>query len=439
MLELLKKHLYKNNLLPPKSRLVVGVSGGVDSVALLDLLSKLQSYFGWHISVAHLDHKVRPNSYKDAIFVSNLADKYGHKFFLGQLDGSKSDEASLREYRHHFFNQILSGTNSDYIVLAHHRDDRLETAIFNIIRGANRDGHNSLKAKRGVAIRPLLNFTKAEIIVYANLENLNYLEDSTNDDVNYSRNLIRYNLTPLASTISSDYKDNFFRSLDNIAELNHRIDWMLSEVFSKIAKITDDSIEFDRRAYSKLSSLVRINLLAYGLKKMINNLGLTSQVLKRVDDIIAKNHKIGNFDVVSSLKLLASYDKFIITFAPDITSDAIAPVSILDNNKPITTESFRISLNTDPKNSNYQIFTVKPSKFYVRNWQAGDKIYPIGLGGSKKIQDIFVDKKISRNLRSSWPVIVNEKNQVVWLVNLAKDKRFLADANPKYNLVCEVI
>jgi len=441
VLNLLDNYLRKTNLLPEKSKLVVAVSGGVDSVVLLDLLSKLQASYGWQILVAHLDHKIRPNSADDALLVANLSNKYGHQFYLGQLDGKKKDEASLRQSRYRFLDSILTSTNSDLIVTAHHSDDRLETSLINIIRGADRKGLNSLKARRGNIVRPLLNFTKGQIIVYANLNNLTYCEDITNSDLNYSRNLIRHQVLPLGSVWQENFRSNYLDSLNQIEELNQRIDWLLEQVSQAISTDSQRKITVNLESFSKLSPEVQINLLAYLIKKLHPSVNLSLAVLNRAREFVLSDKLADKSDLISNLKISKNYGIFMINLAREKkTASPVSTVKVLSFNNPVKFSNFVISLSRNLIVSEADYCLVKPTSLYVRNWQPGDKIYPVGMKGSKKIQDIFVDNKIPYGQRKKWPVVVNAVNQLVWLPTLAKDRRFLASPSEvNYRIICQQV
>ncbi|MDP4038622.1 MAG: tRNA lysidine(34) synthetase TilS [bacterium] len=441
MLELLDKHLEKTQLLPPKSKLVVAVSGGVDSVVLLDLLSKLQASYGWQINVAHLDHKVRDSSAKDAFLVARLSDKYGHEFYLGQLNNKSDDEASLRESRYNFLNSVLKGTDSDLIVLGHHSDDRLETSIFNLIRGSDRAGIGALKEKRDNIVRPLIGFSKGQIIIYANSNNLSYNEDLTNESLDYSRNLIRSELTPFASVLQAGFKEDFLNKLDQIEQLNLRIDWLLPQVYAKISKENEDFIEIDLDSFLKFSKIVQTNLIAYALKKLKSDISLTKDVINRALSILNASGNGKNYDLISGLKLIRTYDKFIIAFdGQEDTSPFASGVKVLSLNKAVEISNFRISLRRGFSDIKHDHCLIQPTKLYIRNWQTGDRIHPVGTYGSKKIQDIFVDKKIPKAKRQNWPVIVDSNNQLVWLPKLVRDRRFISRENePSYQIICEMI
>jgi tRNA(Ile)-lysidine synthase len=181
----------------PDGKYIIAVSGGVDSVVLLDLLanSKLQTPNS-KLIVAHFDHGIRDGSSKDAEFVEKLAKKYDLKFELGKGNlGSEASEALARDKRYGFLRTIQNKTLANAIITAHHQDDAIETSIINLLRGTGRRGLTSLKTRDDI-IRPLLGFTKKQLIKYATEHNLKWREDPTNKDTKYLRNKVRQEIVP---------------------------------------------------------------------------------------------------------------------------------------------------------------------------------------------------------------------------------------------------
>ena len=180
----------------PQGTYVVAVSGGVDSAALLDMLAKSENQ-EVNFIVAHFDHGIRSTSENDTKFVADLATRYGFSFVSERVDlGANSSEELARNARYDFLLRTKEKYNARAIILAHHKDDIVETMIFNILRGTGIRGLCSLKSTP-LLIRPLLSKTKKEIVDYANTRNLNWIEDSTNQDTKYKRNYIRHIILPV--------------------------------------------------------------------------------------------------------------------------------------------------------------------------------------------------------------------------------------------------
>jgi tRNA(Ile)-lysidine synthetase-like protein len=194
---------------------VVAVSGGVDSVVLLHMLIN-EGYKD--LIVAHVNHGIRSDSHNDQALVKTLADKYNFIFETTNLSlGSSASEDSARKARYEFLNSIKSKHKAKAIITAHHQDDLIETAFINIIRGTGRSGLSSLKSDDNL-IRPLLNLSKVQIIKYAQLNNLAWVEDYTNQDKTYLRNKIRLDVIPNMAIEQREYIVNIIRKITTINE-----------------------------------------------------------------------------------------------------------------------------------------------------------------------------------------------------------------------------
>lgn len=211
------------NLNIPSGKYVVAVSGGVDSVVLLDMLAKME---GLDLVVAHFDHGIRDNSGRDAEFVAQLAAKYDIPLEVGSASlGSGASEDLARETRYNYLQVVRAKHSADAIVTAHHQDDLLETAIINLARGTGRRGLSSLKSS-AFATRPLLSYNKQQLKDYAAANQLQWVEDETNDDPKYLRNHIRANVL---SKFNDAQKDQFLSRCQDLLALNNQIDAMLAE------------------------------------------------------------------------------------------------------------------------------------------------------------------------------------------------------------------
>ncbi|MBP6005682.1 tRNA lysidine(34) synthetase TilS [Candidatus Saccharibacteria bacterium] len=198
------------------SKLLLAFSGGVDSVVILDILVKIGFT---NITLAHYDHNLRLDSDQENYLVGRLANKYQVALIEGRYQSGKSDEASLRQARHNFLEEQLGYANSDYLVLAHHQDDLIETIVANAIRGAGIKGYSPF-ANRKTVLRPMLGLNKNQLYRYANSEGLEFIEDYTNYQLNYQRNLYRWLLLPNLNSTDRDlflvHHQNMDQSLRSI-------------------------------------------------------------------------------------------------------------------------------------------------------------------------------------------------------------------------------
>lgn len=438
MLNDLHKHLSKTKLLPPGSKILIAVSGGVDSVALLSLLSALADQYRWKLSVAHYNHGMRPDASIDAMLVGSLADQYGHPFYMGKYEYSDFSEAALRKSRYDFLELIRRDTGYDYVVTAHHNNDFLETAIFNTIRGADREGMVALKSRRGNIIRPLLVFSKSELIVYANLLKLPYREDGSNNDVGYSRNFVRNILLPHASVKYKNFHHNMNRRLANLTDVNIKINAGLSRLADQMVDYEDESsIQLDGQQFANLPAVVQKSLLVFLIKRLQPSHSLSRTNIAKAVKFVETSSSGSKMPLPGGLHLVNTYDKFVITSeSQNYSENTNDTLHVLSAKKPFKNDLFKVAINTDSRAG----IKIPNQKLYVRYRQAGDRVGPVGMKGTKKLQDIFVDAKIPRHIRSHWPVVVTASNEIVWVPNLVKNRKFFENTADNYQyLTCEVI
>jgi tRNA(Ile)-lysidine synthase len=263
---------------------VLAVSGGVDSVVLLDLLSRLSNV---ELVVAHFDHGIRANSKDDQIFVEKLASDYRLPFVYGEGRlGANASEAAARQARYEFLDKLRKEHKADAIVTAHHQDDVLETAIINLLRGTGRKGLSALDDRADIR-RPLLKTSKSEIINYACQHDLRWREDSTNSDQKYLRNYVRHSIV---SRFSEADKQKFLDLLEKSRSDNKELDAILAGQFG-------DNDNLDRQWFNHLPHAAALEIMAAWLREQ-GVRDFDSQTLDRLV-VAAKTGRDGQkFDVL---------------------------------------------------------------------------------------------------------------------------------------------
>jgi tRNA(Ile)-lysidine synthetase-like protein len=271
---------------------VVAVSGGVDSMVLLDLLAKQK---GLKLIVAHYDHGIRADSVEDRKLVQAAAKKYGLQFVYDQGHlGQYVSEAKARAARYSFLLRVQAAAAAKAIVTAHHEDDLLETSVLNLIRGTNRRGLSSLKSSPGL-LRPLLHMPKQSLINYARLQKLSWREDSTNQDTRYLRNYVRHKVMP---KFTLGARQELLGHSKKLHDLNHELDHLLANHLH----IQAHAQKLDRHWLVSLPHVVAREVVGFWLK----NAGKTidSTTLERLVRAI-KTYKVGKQADVDSQHLLA--------------------------------------------------------------------------------------------------------------------------------------
>jgi len=397
-----------------KPKLLVSVSGGVDSMVLCDLLLKLNLDF----SIAHVNYKLRgKESDFDENFVKNYANQKKINFYSISHDlstCSKSIQAKAREIRYNYLHKLKDDNKFDYILTAHHFDDNIETVFLNLRRGKKNNSFLGIREKHNQLIRPLINFTKDEIKKYALEHNLSWRDDSTNKENKYERNKIRNLIIPVLNKVNPRYRTSF-KNLFEISNLEFNIKNRYFDL--------DLSKFFNENKSGQLSSN----------KKFWKSFGVESFELEYFQ-------RFGFFDKVELFKILRS------SSGKSIKSDSHTILSNRDeiiihkNNYEIIDE---VLLNNGSNDYPIKIDLVfsqcasKPSRNHIcicenidkplklRRWKEGDYFYPNGMIGKKKLSKFFKDEKMSIFDKQNQWILSNYKDEVLWIVGLRADRRNL--------------
>ena len=427
-METLKKvqeFIQSKQLLQPGERVLVGVSGGVDSVVLLNILLKT----GFECIVAHCNFHLRGSeSDRDEQFVEKLAKEYGVLFKKIDFDTkgyAKSNKISIemaaRELRYEWFNRVAKEIHSESIVVAHHADDSIETFLLNLVRGTGLKGLTGIDAKNGNIVRPLLTCTRQELEKYAKENNLQAVFDSTNASNDYSRNKIRNQVIPILSDINPSVNQTFFENTLRLRGIWKIYAEKIQDIKEKIVTENKGNIFIDIPELKKQADIQTVLyeiLSAYNFnndtveditQSLNNNSGLrftspTHRLLKDrntliIDEIETKNeleYKIG-----------------------DGTNEITEPVHLIFKSLE-NIPGFQISKAADIIHVDADLLQFPLT---IRKWRKGDTFQPFGMTQSKKVSDFFIDSKINLfEKEEAWLLISGEK--IVWIIGLRIDNRF---------------
>lgn len=260
--------MIKNIINPEAGKYILAVSGGVDSVVLLDILTKNRIKQRYDLIVAHYNHGIRSDSSKDEKLVKDLATSYELEFVSAQGNlGENTSEAKARASRYQFLRKICKKYNAEKIITAHHLDDRIETVLFNLQRGTGRRGLVPF-SKNSDIIRPLKNVSKREILRYADKHNLKWREDSSNKDLKYSRNTIRHKLLPELESTNPDFRNHFAHLLNELEKDNKKIDELLENKLNAIGTKQDNSVVLKREGLISMKQNILREFLYFCVLKL---------------------------------------------------------------------------------------------------------------------------------------------------------------------------
>lgn len=420
------QNLVKQADLPPKGQYVVAVSGGVDSIVLLHLLAHADRY---RLRVAHFDHGWRDDSDRDRRFVQQMARIYDLPFHSQRADGLKISEEAGRNSRYAFLHGLANQYGADGIITAHHLDDRQETSLFNILRGSGWVGAAPMINSEGKLLRPLLKVRKSELYDYARHHGLPWREDRSNADIRFDRNFLRHEVLPQARRQQADFDQQYNDSLQQLDQLNQQLSLEIDRIIKPAYKNNPPRFEFDRKLLVDLSLVSLKQVLATATRRLEPGIQLSANLLNQLA-LFTKKASVGSQkSLPAKLKLAIGYDKVAIAFDNQTSTIAVALDLLPQSSQQFGNMWISYGEMARP------MVQLEPQPLKVRSVRPGDRIAPVGMAGRKKLQDLFVDAKISRQERQIYPVIVSLSGEVVWVPGLAFNRHYLPTAGaPVYGL-----
>ncbi len=450
------KTIKENNLIKKGNKIILGISGGPDSVCLFNILYSLRKKLGIKIILAHVNYNFREqDSLLDEQFVRNLAKKYRTKLYCKNIkpESYKKDVSELnsryrelsscaknleeyfREIRYEFFNKILKLEKANRIVVAHNKDDQAETILMHFLRGSGLSGLSGMKIENNKIIRPLLNIDKSEILAYLKKNKIEYREDKTNKDIKFRRNKIRHQLIPcLEKNYNLNIKNILFENSNIIKDDNDLISDLTKDLYKKLVKKDKEEYKINLKKFNNLHPALKRRLLKYILnEKFCKEVSLP--IIKEIL-ILLQNSKSGSKKYLKDIEIIKIYDKIVIRKKNQL---AVFKKIGLKVNGETEISKFNIKFRTRQvdrcgrisKNRCYIDLSKTGRKLFIRTRRKGDRFYPQGLGGSQKIKDFFINKKIDLDKRDLVPLIVNNKDEIAWIGEYRGDRRFQANKNSK--------
>lgn len=412
---------------------VIGVSAGPDSMCLLDLLQKKTT----KIVVCHINHNVRKESIEEEEYITKYCQDKNIILEKTTINNYQENnfENEARKKRYMFYEEILKKYNSKTLLLAHHGDDLIETILMKISRGSNLEGYAGIKeisnVKNYQIIRPLLKYTKEDIINYNKSNNIKYYNDSSNQSTNYTRNRYRLNILPLLKKEDKNIHKKYLKYSKTLIEYD---DYIKREIKRNINNVYKDNI-INIDNLNKLDTFLIKNIL-YNIMNNIyqnkNNI-ITDRHIQNIISLLNNTKPNIKIDLPNNKEIVKEYNKLIIK---DKTSD-IKNYKIEFNDK-IEIENLiieKIESEDDDSNSicrlNSKDITLP---LYIRNREDGDYIILKGSNNRKKIKEIFIEKKLPLKKRNNYPLLVDSNNNIIWIPNIKKSK-FCNKKSENYDII----
>lgn len=381
--------------LPYAHKLIVACSGGVDSVVLAHILKRL----GYDLVTAHFNHGWRGvESDADEQLVKHLAKTWNLPIEVkrGKKTTKGNAENQARIDRYAFLESIRLKHQANYTVVAHHQDDQMETILMHQKRGAGLRGLAGMPFQRGFIIRPLLEVPKQDLVAYARTHQLPWREDVSNQDLNFTRNHLRQVEIPKLKAQDPDFEQKLLKKSHQARQKLEALKKKAQEWVQKNLK--EDT--FSCNAFSKLSNELQSEVLI----QLLGQKDVYRATLKRLKDWIENGRSGSRIQVKNQTFCKEHGAIYIQNDCQKRRRDyGISPASI---------KKIKIT-KKGTQWGPYQLQKLTNEPLFVRNWQPGDRFKPAGLGGTKKVQDFFVDQKVPLHERQKIPLIVNEKGQIL--------------------------
>lgn len=424
MLSDFQNHLSYNLPNLKGKKLLIAVSGGIDSMVLVQLMKQSE----YDIALAHCNFGLRgEESDGDAEFVRNYTKDHGIKLFSTRFDTAAfaadnklSIQVAARELRYIWFHQLLGENNLDYLLTAHHLDDSLETFLINFTRGTGLEGLTGIPQQNDKVIRPLLPFTREEIEAYATENNVRWREDSSNASDKYLRNKLRHDVAPLFKKLNPSFAISFSQTLANLQQAESLVHDAAILMYQQVVA------EQDGQKHISLKQLLRLpNYEAY-LYQWLKPFGFTAWA----DIYSLVNAQSGKYVYAPGYRLLKDRELLVLEALKSVDRVIYEiPEGVLqvDSPIPIALQIICTIGKNDTKNAIFVNNNLIKFPLFVRKWQEGDYFYPLGMNGQKKkVSKYFKDEKMSlAEKENSW--LLCSGNDIIWIIGRRADERYKAD------------
>ena len=436
MLEKVREFIHKENLIPDNTKIIVGLSGGMDSMVLLDILTLL----GYQCMAAHCNFHLRgEESNRDENFVKKWCKSIDIPYTSINFDTNQyaadrkiSIEMAARELRYNWFETLRRHYQAHYIAVAHHKDDSVETVLLNLIRGTGIKGLTGISSKNGYVVRPLLCISRSEIENYISERDIPYVTDSTNNEDLYLRNSLRLNVIPLLETLNPSVKDTIFRTSKNVTEAEKVYSESVQKSIKKVFNNNIININALKQTASSRSVLFEL-LTPYNFTP-----STIEDISESIDSISGKiffSDSNSDFEK-KKYRLIKDRSSFLLDVVNDTYNDNetyLIEEGTTELKFPVYLKIREInSLDDMVYNSRFLYIDADKIKYplVLRRWKSGDWFIPFGMKGKKKLSDYFTDRKFSlKDKEDAWLLVAGD--DIVWIVGERNDNRFKVTENTK--------
>jgi tRNA(Ile)-lysidine synthase len=407
MLKRFKSFIVDKKLFTSGENILLAVSGGIDSMVMTHLFMKA----GFDIAIAHLNHNQRgEESVSDAQFVRDFAVKYDILYFQKDVDfskvyipGTSNFQEMARIERYRWFEEICHENDIQKIATAHHKNDEVEGFIFNLSRKSGLKGLSGIPVKRNNIIRPLLFSNRIEIEEYAARENIEYQEDSSNSNNNYTRNFIRNKVLPQLIELNPKFINNASHSIINLQDTQKLLDYLLDQYGKEVINKSGDIIKI------RMKELYGLPIIKALLFELIKEYGYNYD---QIEDMV-KSRTTGSLFYSATHKAVLDRDDLIIKSRTEFNKVnlEVNETTIVEGLGLLKLESLEFPLR-------------------LRNWEPGDQFHPLGMEGSQKVKDFLTNNKVDR-FEKEKALVLCSGDQICWVVGWRMDNYFKLSKSSK--------
>ena len=435
MYDLVRKNIYEKKLIEPGDNVLIGLSGGPDSVFLFYNLIKLKDTLSFNLYASHINHMYRgKDAQHDEDFVRNLCEKYGVKLFIRKKHAGEyarelkvTEEEAGRILRYGFFKENLDEIGNGKIAVAHNLNDQAETVLQRMIRGTGIDGLSAMSFKKGNIIRPMLNVPKSEVLNYLNKNKYDYCVDETNLHDIYSRNKIRLNLIPY---LEKNFNPNIQVALYRMSEVMERDKKIIEkyvdlQFYDVLKERSENSVILDLNKLKGFEPAELGRILRRGIEELkVTTMNIEMKHIVYAVNFIMTGTTGKKINLSDGFTIEISYDNLIINKINKIVEkipnfqyniELNVPLYISEVRKTVTLTVLDVSnFNIEDRSSISLDYDLIKGNLVVRNKRPGDSMIPCGMTGRKKLKDIFIDLKIPAEERDRKLILADDEN-ILWL------------------------
>lgn len=437
--------IIKHRLINRGERVLVALSGGSDSVSMLNILIALSKEMYFSVCAAHLNHNIRAEAGEDERFVRELCSSYGIDCFVKSVDvtayakeRSISTELAGREIRYAFFEELRGEKGIDKIATAHNKNDSAESILLHLIRGCGIDGLSGISPQRdNHIIRPIIDLCKSEIEEYCKANSLKYVVDKTNFKTDYTRNKIRLLLMPvIEKEINPNFVNTVTENADIFTEASEFLDSYSEKVYNNICRNNTADID---RLLSEDTAVIRCILQRLYCEYKKSHEKLSVKYINELINIIKCGENSKTINLPNKISARIEYGRLYFTDTEKKSKGFCYP--LCENEEIFVSEcGFSVIIkreNAFENSTKSKIFFYADdnSEFMIRSRQNGDIFFPVGMQGRKRISDLFCDMKIPSAKRDNIPLLLCN-GEIVWVGGIRQDRRFLKG---KRIMSCEII